>query len=161
MFVDDNGNVHEADIEALAQAGVTQGCNPTNDRFCPDNSLTRGEAAAFFSRGLSLPASSVDFFVDDDDSIFEGNINSVALDEITRGCSADGTLYCPDETIDACSVRLFRFPRFSVSAPVPGAIASPTMTAASMKPTSNDLRRQGSRWAATPRRTTTSARTPQ
>ncbi len=27
-FVDDDGNIHEANIEYIAEAGVTKGCNP-------------------------------------------------------------------------------------------------------------------------------------
>jgi hypothetical protein len=54
-FVDDDGSVFEADIEKLAAAGITRGCNPpTNDRFCPDDSVTRGQMAAFLHRALTL-----------------------------------------------------------------------------------------------------------
>ena len=42
-FVDDNDSIFESDIEKLAAAGITAGCNPPdNDRFCPDNHVTRG-----------------------------------------------------------------------------------------------------------------------
>ena len=35
-FFDDNGNIHEGNIEAIAAAGITRGCNPpTNNRYCP------------------------------------------------------------------------------------------------------------------------------
>jgi len=31
------------------------GCNPpTNDRFCPNDYVTRGQMAAFLARGLDL-----------------------------------------------------------------------------------------------------------
>jgi hypothetical protein len=54
-FVDDNGSTFEGAIEKLAAAGITQGCNPpTNDRFCPDEYVTRGMMAAFLVRGLDL-----------------------------------------------------------------------------------------------------------
>jgi hypothetical protein len=46
--------VFAADIAALAQAGITRGCNPpTNDRYCPDDNVTRGQMAAFLTRALS------------------------------------------------------------------------------------------------------------
>ncbi|MGA8040170.1 MAG: hypothetical protein WCA93_08705, partial [Acidimicrobiia bacterium] len=36
-FTDDDGSVHEAGIEAIAEQDITVGCNPPfNDRFCPD-----------------------------------------------------------------------------------------------------------------------------
>lgn len=55
-FSDDDGSVHEADIEALAAAGVTKGCNPpANDRFCPEDPVTRGQMASFLTRALALP----------------------------------------------------------------------------------------------------------
>lgn len=39
------------DVQWLADAGVTKGCNPpTNDRFCPDDNVTRGQMAAFMHR---------------------------------------------------------------------------------------------------------------
>jgi len=43
-FKDTAGHIFEADIAALASAGVTRGCNPpVNDRFCPDQPVTRGQ----------------------------------------------------------------------------------------------------------------------
>jgi len=51
-FKDTAGHIFEADIAALASAGVTRGCNPpVNDRFCPDQPVTRGQMAAFLYRG--------------------------------------------------------------------------------------------------------------
>lgn len=55
-FFDDDGNVHESAIAALAVAGITKGCNPPgNDRFCPDKFLRRDEMASFLARALNLP----------------------------------------------------------------------------------------------------------
>lgn len=52
-FTDDNGNVHEANIEAIAAEGITKGCNPpSNDIYCPSSPVTRGQMAAFLNRGL-------------------------------------------------------------------------------------------------------------
>ena len=52
-FTDDDGTTFEADIDRLATAGVTRGCNPpTNDMFCPDDFVTRGQMAAFLHRAL-------------------------------------------------------------------------------------------------------------
>lgn len=52
LFIDDD-SVFEADIDKLGTAGVTRGCNPpTNDRFCPNDSVTRGQMAAFLHRAL-------------------------------------------------------------------------------------------------------------
>ena len=52
-FVDDDDSIFEADIEWLAAQGITLGCNPPlNDRFCPDEFVTRGQMAAFLRRAL-------------------------------------------------------------------------------------------------------------
>ena len=54
-FVDDNGNIFEVQIDALAATGITHGCNPPiNDRFCPDSYVTRGEMAAFLHRASAF-----------------------------------------------------------------------------------------------------------
>lgn len=53
FFGDDTGHTHEEAINRLAESGITKGCNPpVNDRFCPNRSLTRAEAASFFSRAF-------------------------------------------------------------------------------------------------------------
>jgi hypothetical protein len=49
-FVDDEDSGFEAEIEALAAAGITAGCAP--DRFCPSDPVTRGQMAAFLHRAL-------------------------------------------------------------------------------------------------------------
>ncbi|MEX2423831.1 MAG: S-layer homology domain-containing protein [Acidimicrobiia bacterium] len=51
-FVDDNGNIHEAAIKAIANVGVTAGCNATLDRYCPSRGVSRAEMAAFLLRAL-------------------------------------------------------------------------------------------------------------
>lgn len=56
-FVDDDGNAHEENIEAIAALGVTVGCNPPeNDRFCPHSLVNRAQMAAFLSRALGTRA---------------------------------------------------------------------------------------------------------
>lgn len=100
-FVDDNGSVHEGAIEAIAAAGITTGCNPpANDRYCPSAAVSRAQMAAFLTRALSLPMSSVDYFTDEDGSVFEDDINSVAAAGITLGCNPPtNTAYCPSRSI--------------------------------------------------------------
>jgi hypothetical protein len=42
-----------SDINKLATAGITKGCNPpANDRFCPGNDVTRAQMASFLTRAL-------------------------------------------------------------------------------------------------------------
>ena len=101
-FVDTAGSVHEADIAALEQAGITRGCNPPdNDRFCPRSAVTRGQMAAFLARALHLTGSGDGSrFVDDDGSIFEHQIESLAAAGITRGCNPPGNdRFCPHDPV--------------------------------------------------------------
>jgi len=100
-FVDDDGNVHEANIEAIANAGITLGCNPpTNDRYCPDSAVTRGQMAAFLVRALHLTATGDKDFVDDNTSVFEGDIEKLAEAGVTYGCNPpDYTMFCPNDDV--------------------------------------------------------------
>lgn len=50
-FGDDAGSIHEDEINALAQAGITSGCTPS--RYCPSYAVTREQMAAFLRRALS------------------------------------------------------------------------------------------------------------
>lgn len=53
VFGDDDHSVFEAQIDALAVAGVTRGCNPPdNDRFCPEDPVSREQVAAFLHRAV-------------------------------------------------------------------------------------------------------------
>jgi subtilisin family serine protease len=99
-FSDDDTSIFVDDIEWLAGAGITKGCNPpTNDEFCPEDNLTRGQLAAMLNRALDLPAATADYFGDDDTSVFEADINAIAAAGITFGCNAAGTDYCPDDMV--------------------------------------------------------------
>lgn len=98
QFWDDEGSVHESNINVIADLGITKGCNPPdNTMFCPDDDITRGEMAAFIRRMLELPSVGADYFVDDSDSIFAGDIDAVAAVGIGFGCSE--TEFCPDEAL--------------------------------------------------------------
>jgi FAD dependent oxidoreductase/S-layer homology domain len=94
-FTDIADSKFRLDILWLARSGITAGCS--DGRFCPDARVTRGQMAAFLDRALHLPATSTDFFTDDEESIFEGAINRLAASRITGGCSA--TAFCPRSDI--------------------------------------------------------------
>lgn len=49
-FADTEGNVHAANIDALAVAGITVGCATDPDRYCPDQPATRAQMASFLHR---------------------------------------------------------------------------------------------------------------
>jgi uncharacterized delta-60 repeat protein len=108
-FRDDDGSVFEADIEWLAASGITAGCNPpTNDLFCPDAAVTRGQMAAFLVRALGLKASGSFEFSDDDDSVFEADIEKLAEAGITVGCNPPtNDLFCPDGVVTRGQMAAF------------------------------------------------------
>jgi hypothetical protein len=98
VFSDDDGSVFEHDIDRLASAGITKGCNPpTNDRFCPDDFVTRGQIAAFLVRALGYSDDGGgDLFVDDNGSVFEHDIDRLATAGVTRGCNPPmNDRFCP------------------------------------------------------------------
>ena len=90
-FSDDSASAHQADINRVAQAGITAGCDA--GRFCPRAGVSREQMASFLARALKLPAATRDWFTDDDGSQHEGAINRLADAGITGGCSAGR--FCP------------------------------------------------------------------
>lgn len=91
-FDDDNGSTFEGDIDAIAAAGITKGCNPpTNNHFCPNNDVTRGEMAAFLRRALDLPSPI--------ETIPVGQHNAMSCSKDGQRCSL---------TVDLSASRLYR-----------------------------------------------------
>ena len=108
-FTDDDNSPFEADIERMAAAGITKGCNPpTNDRFCPDQRVTRGQMAAFLARALGLSdRGSVDF-VDDEGSVHEAEIEMMAAAGITIGCNPPANdRFCPNDYVTRGQMAAF------------------------------------------------------
>lgn len=92
FFSDDDGSIHEAAVNRLAEAGVTAGCGPR--RFCPGDRLSRAQMATLLVRALPhLDSADEDFFSDDDGSVHEGAINVLAHNGIAAGCEPGR--FCP------------------------------------------------------------------
>jgi hypothetical protein len=91
-FWDDDASVHQGSIEWLAQSGITKGCSPI--QYCPLDTVTRGQMAAFLQRAMGLPDGSGDSYSDDNSSIFEGAIQAMAEAGIAEPCATGR--YCPD-----------------------------------------------------------------
>ena len=108
-FVDTAGSIFAGDIQWVAEAGITFGCNPPlNDNYCPHDLVTRGQVAAMFVRALDLPATTTDYFTDDETSIFEDNINRLAEAGVTRGCNPPANdNYCPNDTLTRGELAAF------------------------------------------------------
>jgi hypothetical protein len=54
LFEDDDGSVFESNIDKLATAGITKGCNAAQALYCPNGFVTRGQMAAFLHRADGL-----------------------------------------------------------------------------------------------------------
>ena len=54
MFSDIEGNVHEANIDAVDAAGVTLGCAVDPSRYCPDAKTSRAQMATVLYRALQF-----------------------------------------------------------------------------------------------------------
>jgi hypothetical protein len=109
-FLDDDDSIFEADIEKLAAAGITKGCNPpTNDMYCPDSEVTRGQMAAFLVRAIGyVDDGGGDLFIDDNDSVFEGDIDKLGTAGVTKGCNPPtNNMYCPGDVVTRGQMAAF------------------------------------------------------
>lgn len=118
MFTDDDGNTHEAAIEAIASAGITVGCATGPSHYCPDDAVSRGQMATFIARAIASPAAAADYFDDDAGTVHEANINAVAQQGITQGCGVG--IFCPGDGVTRAQMASF------ISRALPS-LASPTV----------------------------------
>ena len=95
VFDDDDGSPHEPDIEKIAAANVTKGCDVR--RFCPRDQVTRAQMASFLARALDLPEGNGDSFDDDNASPHRADIERIAAAGITVGCG--NRAFCPNEPV--------------------------------------------------------------
>jgi hypothetical protein len=94
-FTDVRG-VHAANINALAEAGITQGC--AADSFCPRQSVTREQVATFIARGFELPPATQRWF-DGVQRVHADGVDRVAEAGITNGCSTSLTSFCAGDPV--------------------------------------------------------------
>ena len=116
-FTDDDASVHEADINAIAAAGITTGCGP--GLYCPSAGVTREQMATFLARALHLAPVASGPFTDTGGSIHAGAINAIAAAGITTGCSP--TQFCPTHPVtrDQMATFLVRALKLSPSPSIP------------------------------------------
>jgi hypothetical protein len=112
-FNDDDGSPHEADIERLVELGVTRGCSETT--YCPQDSITRGQMAAFVRRYLELPApgTASPTYTDTDGHLFSDDIEAITAVGIGFGCSEFD--YCPDAPLTRQEMARFLVGTFDIA----------------------------------------------
>ena len=103
-FEDDNGDYHEAAINAIAADGITKGC--AEDRYCPSLSVTRAQMASFLARAYRLGTRAGEVFDDvTPGSTHSGAIAAIEEEGITEGCTP--RLFCPDEPVTRAQMASF------------------------------------------------------
>jgi glucose/arabinose dehydrogenase len=115
-FWDDDGNVHEGMIEAIAAEQITVGC-ADGGRYCPAERVTRGQMATFIARAFELPPANGDHFPDDGGSVHEPAINALFEAGIAAGYG-DGT-FRPNDLVARQQMATF-LARAMGLAPIPG-----------------------------------------
>ena len=103
FFADDNSSPHEGDINRVAQAGITGGCD--TNRYCPRSNVTRAQMASFLVRALDLPGTTTNYFDDDTGNIHHNQINALARSGITGGCAT--RRYCPNADVTRGQMAAF------------------------------------------------------
>lgn len=100
---------HAADIETLAEAGLTKGCNAAGTRFCPKDKVTRAQMASFLVSALGLTNTSErgEFLDVSSKSVFAEDINRLATEGITVGCNPEGDHFCPDKPVNRAAMATF------------------------------------------------------
>lgn len=74
-------------IERLAGLGITTGCSLEPARYCPDETISRGQLATFVSRALDLPKGEpVGFWDVDKNNRHFDSVNSLVAADIDYGC---------------------------------------------------------------------------
>ena len=101
-----SGSPHYASIQRLAAAGIVKGTGSSAAGECygPGGSVTRAQMASFIANAQTaldqaVPASTANFFVDDDASVHVASIDAITAERITEGTGTNasgGDLYSPE-----------------------------------------------------------------
>lgn len=122
-FADEHAeSAFEFDIEWMGEQGVSSGTSggcenslspttysaltsPGAAAYCWRDGLTRGQMATFLARTFELAAAKRDYFSDDNASVHEAAINSLAASGIAAGCG--GHRFCPGERLTRGQMATF------------------------------------------------------
>jgi Transglycosylase-like domain len=127
-FDDDDGNVHEPDINRLASAGISLGC--TGAGYCADQTLRRNQMAALLVRADDVKKAGGRYFHDTAGDMHGGAVNRLAAAGITAGCSTTPARFCPNNDVLRGELAVFlaraldRLPRAELK-PLPETKVSP------------------------------------
>jgi hypothetical protein len=100
-------------IDRMAVLQITLGCSATPPLYCPANSVSREQMAAFMIRALHAPGyippppASQRFNDVLPENPFYAHIEEMALRGITLGCSGNPPLYCPTQSVTRAQMAAF------------------------------------------------------
>lgn len=94
-------------VERLAELEVTKGCKTEPLRFCPGNTVKRGQMAAFLVRAFDLAAADPAGFTDTAGSVHAADIDALAAAKVTVGCATDPLRYCPGAAVKRAQMATF------------------------------------------------------
>ena len=126
-FSDDDGNVHEAALDALAARGYLAGTECGDGLICPSRPLKRWEMAVWLGRALSYgePESiSESRFADvDAEEWWAPHVERFADLGVTAGCKTEPLQYCPDKPVTRAQMATFFVRAFRLPEAAPGGFA--------------------------------------
>lgn len=102
------GHQHRGAIYAIAELGLTQGCDD-GTRFCPNDPITRESMAVFLARALELQPGEPngrEFSDVPANHPHSAEIYAIADEGITVGCG-DGSRFCPGDPVTRGSMATF------------------------------------------------------
>ena len=97
----------ESYVERLAELGVTVGCSAEPLRFCPYDTVTRAQMAAFLDRAFDLPDAPDAGFIDTLGVFSKTSIDRLYQEGITRGCSDVPLRFCPGARLTRAEMAAF------------------------------------------------------
>ena len=95
-FADVGGDVHAPNINALAQAGITEGC--AADAFCSSATVTREQLASMLVRAFGFPPADRAYF-DDAWATHGDNVEALAAAGVAAGCGDPLTHFCSGDPV--------------------------------------------------------------
>ena len=102
----------EEAIYRIYYAGITKGCSVDPRLYCPDKVVSKAAMAVFLLRSLHggdyTPPSPTGIFTDVDvNQWYAPWVEQLYREGITKGCSADPLMYCPDRDVSKASMAIF------------------------------------------------------
>ncbi len=126
-FTDDDGHPSEDGIDALAAAGVVLGC--ARDIVCPDDPISRADAARIIADAFDLPPGENVRFSDVHDPVMLAATAALASAGVSDGGCGPGR-FCPDAALtrsQAAALIANAVAQDRVQSPVSGRLRRPTL----------------------------------